>query len=279
MSAAPEKPKMNPTLHVVALLDLLGYGELVKEFQEDLAVIQGIESVFEDALKLMEGIKSAPLGEYSAAWNVIAERITCRLISDTALITMPFIDLPVLSKDMTPTENSAVWLEAFLASVSLFCLRITGKTGYFFRGGIALDQHYESNPRNERNIFIFSKAVVGAAILMKKEQELGTPRILLAHELLSPLQERGKENPLKQDGWVFDEGGHLVLSIYNAVSVAQKGEEKTTRLLDDIRRGIQGQLRKHGHRPGIAQKYQWLIVYHNRQVSERLHRPDLVIPV
>ena len=279
MSPQSEELNASQGLYVVALLDLLGYGDLVNEFQEKPEVIEGIESVFAGTLKLMEGIKSAPLGERSAAWRLIAERISCRLISDTAIITMPFADLPKLSEDMNPTENTAICMEAFLDSVCPFFLMIAGKTGYFFRGGIALNQHYESASFSNRNLFVFSKAIVEAATLMKKEQQSGMPRILLTDCLVQSLQGSGPDNPLEQDGWIFAEEGHWVLSVYNAIPAAEEYKEKTSRLLSDIRSGLQGQVKKHGHGPDVAKKYRWLVDYHNKQTSERLHCSELTIAI
>ena len=69
-----------------------------------------------------------------------------------------------------------------------------------------------------------------------------------------------------------------VLSTYNAMPAAEEYKERNTRLLGDIRKGLQGQVKKHGQRPDIAEKYQWLISYHNRQATERLRSPEMAIP-
>jgi hypothetical protein len=58
---------------------------------------------------------------------------------------------------------------------------------------------------------------------------------------------------------------------------AEEYKERNTRLLGDILKGLQGQMKKHGQKPDIAKKYQWLVSYHNRQASERLHCPEMAI--
>jgi hypothetical protein len=48
-------------------------------------------------------------------------------------------------------------------------------------------------------------------------------------------------------------------------------------LLADIRKALSAGLKKHGANSEVAQKYKWLISYHNRQVVERFKRPDLQV--
>ncbi len=278
-AGAPEKRESKPALHLVGLLDLLGYSQLVEEFQHNPSVVQDVESVFTAALKMMESMKSASLGKHSAEWNMMTERMNFRLISDTALITMPFSELSQLAGDMKTGENFAVWTESFLDCICLFCLVIAGKLGYFFRGGIALGQHYESNPCNSRNLFMFSQALVDANKLMKKEQDRHTPRILVDEGLFRFLGQHGTDNFLQEDGWVFEENGNMVLNVYNAIPVQPKKEGTTAPLLSDIRKALSAGFKKHGHKEGVAPKYEWLIRYHNRQVSERFGRPDLKVDV
>ncbi len=279
MTAEPEQKKPKPIPYLVGLLDLLGYSQLVEEFQHDPSVIEGVESVLSGALKMMEKIKSARLGEHTGMWNVVAEKIRFRLISDTALITMPFVDLPRLSENVTASDNFAMWMESFLASVCLFCLVIAGKLGYFFRGGIILGQHYESNPCDSRNLFMFSQALVDANKLMQEEKKLGTPRILVGESVSKFFEQYGAKNPIREDGWIFDEGVATVLNLYNAIPQQPKREGTTAPLLEDIRKALLGGYEKHGSIDHIRPKYEWLIGYHNDQVTRKFNRPDLQVIV
>jgi len=279
MTGEPGQQELKPALHLVGLLDLLGYTQLVEEFLHNPAVIQGVEKVFSTALEMVKGMQTAQLGKSSVEWNTIAKKIKFHLISDTALITMPVTGLHPLSGTIDVGESRAVLMESFLNLVALFCLLIAGRLGYFFRGGIALGEHYEKNLLGGLNLFMFSQALIDANKLVAEEKKRHTPRILAGESMFRFLGQHGGGSYLQDDGWVFEDDGSMILNIYRAIPLQPKTKGTTEPLLSGIGKELLAGFRKHGHKDDVAAKYRWFISHHNRQVSERFGRPDLKVDV
>jgi hypothetical protein len=201
--------------YLVAYLDVLGYSNLlVKRLHKDGSRILLIEDEFSKALQLMDSFKSRPPhNEFIRGNAILSTHLKVRLVSDSVLMTLPLFDIPFLAPQLNEQENFSAWLQGFLGSVSIFCLWISGKLGLFFQGGIAMGQHYESQPLSPNNLFIFSQALTEAAELEKKAQY---PRILLSPSIASLIP--------ADSGWILRDPGNVTyLNLYNDSSPGMKG--------------------------------------------------------
>ncbi|MBI2884891.1 MAG: hypothetical protein HYY15_01815 [Candidatus Omnitrophica bacterium] len=217
---------------------------------------------------------SAP---HSEAWRTIASKLKLRLISDTAIVTMPLTERPLLAPNLSTEDELAIWLEAFLFTTCIFWLWVAGKLGHFFRGGISVGQHYESEPAYQGNLFIFSQALVDATKLEKNQSKQPSVGIIIDSKVLT-LGGGKIGDALIKDGWVFFLKDEKIpyLNIYKAIPEDRIQGDALP--LPDIQQALTAQYRDSVGKIGVLEKYDWLIRYHNGQVG-RFGRTDLLVNV
>ncbi len=158
---------------IICYLDILGYGELVKKSPPDKTII------YKNLQKIIEG-KYAVSGKSGV--KPIADAVEIQIISDSILLTLDLNNPPVGIKYPKENEKQQFCAHVFLTIVGWVCFNGLYALGHLLRGAITKGQHYQQSLYNERNQFIFSKALVEATEL---EKVADVPRILLSADLQS----------------------------------------------------------------------------------------------
>lgn len=268
---------------IVCYLDLLGYGELISKLVKDKQLSESFENTLGKQLVSMDAYKTLLMGgNFSDINKRTMERITFRLVSDSVLITMPLTEWFEPSK--TPSlEECVVTIEAFLSGVSMFCIGVTTRIGYFFRGGVSLGHHYESCPTPEKpqNLFVLSPTLVDAVRLEREVAD--TPRIVVGKSVLTFIEAIYKKepDPLQKDGWTFRDftlDGQVCLNLYNLpirkLATHRDVDGAARRFLEIMRDILSTWIAKTKNAPQLLKKYLWFAAYHNREV-DKLNDPTL----
>lgn len=240
---------------IFCYLDILGYKSIVAEHSENEELIKIFGGIIkETVIGLTEGFKK-PLddSETSKFVESVYDKINTTLISDTILIRMPILEI-----ESNNEQEAFNRIGIFLHFVSFLILTFIRKTAYFLRGGIAIEQHYEDNSKN--NLFIFSKALIKSYEL---EQKAKTIRILIDPEVVDYLCYNDESRKKEVVSLFYSDSDDLLCLDYYQPLTAIMHEDFFPILMDNVR----GQIWHNRKDQNILCKYMGFIKYHNSYIE------------
>jgi len=254
-----------PEKAIVAFIDILGYGNIVKDCKNEIEVAKSLESLIIGTLQMFKKVKDRSIDNTEAEFyrNKIIDNIKVKYISDTFLFTLQPITLHDDKLKYRDNVLMCMWL--YFKFISMLCPRIIGKTGLILKGGISIDSHYENE--FDGNFFIFSKAYNNAYNAQKKE----TARIVIDDKLLSYLKETSylDEYP---EFFYENEDKKLCFDFYCLL----KNDDKSKKVISDIKKGVSTNIYKYNYDPDAMSKLMHFVKYHNKKINE-LKFNDLAI--
>lgn len=263
---------------VIAYIDILGYEDLVDFHSDNIDVIKKIEKVLANRLNWADEFQKLANGSPIRKANQIRlARQSYRIVSDTIMVCMPLANNPLYTPEATQNENELWYLKMFLWDISSLYSFFMAKLGFTFRGGIAIDEHYENIMNKSANLFIFSKALIKAYKCEKQAKELNCPGILIGHSFIDEVCDRcdaKDESCLFFDDATFkDEYGNILLNIYYWID---KDDESAFGVCRDVADVIHYHLLNHSEGRTLD-KYLWLARHHNYQMHKCFGFCDLII--
>jgi len=263
-----------PKKYIFCYLDILGYKTLVDKCFVDPTLIENIRSsfknIFYDMIADFKHEKSE--SEVQTDFETIMKSIKVSLISDTILIRMPIEDTKMLSHGLGEKFNTLSYIQVFIYFVSLLFIGFSTKVGYFFRGGISINEHYEDD-FNGNGLFITSKALINSYLL---EKEADVIRILIHDNVLSFISNDYDEEHKKEFSKIYlyqDSTNRNCLNIYFVL----RNDELTRSALDGIREVIKLQMNANRNDVHVLEKYNYFIQYHNKFVNGVFNMPEYTI--
>ena len=256
-----------PEKAIVAFIDILGYGNIVKDCKNEIEVAKSLENLMIKTLQMFKKVKDVSIANAEAEFyrNKIIEHIKIKYISDTFLFTLQ----PTTLHDdkLKHHDNVLMCMWLYFQFISMLCPRIMGKTGLILRGGISIDTHYENE--FDGNLFIFSKAYNNAYNAQKKE----TARIVIDDKLLSYLKETSylAEYP---EFFYEDDDKKLCFDFYCLL----RSDDESKKVISDIKEGILANIHKYKNDSDAISKLKYFVKYHNKKIKE-LKLNDLVISI
>lgn len=243
---------------IVAFIDILGYGNIVKDCKNDTAVINGLEELIRNTIEMFKQFKGRSIGnaQIELFRDKIIENIKVRWISDTFLVTLRPVTIPVQGNDLDYKDNVLMCMWMYFNFISMLCPRIIGKTGLILRGGISKGAHYENEFNG--NLFIFSSAYNNAYDVQKKE----TARIIIDDSLDSYLKEMSYLD--EYPGFFYEDDGKLCFDFYCLL----RSDDKSKKVISDIKAGVSANIYKYGSDPNALSKLKYFAEYHNRKIRE-----------
>lgn len=252
---------------IVAFIDVLGYGNIVKDHSNNIELAKKLEGLIKNTLEIFRKIKDSPLDNKSleSIRNKIIDNINIRWIADTFLVTLQPLSIKESEVDGKDNKLISMWL--YFNFISMICTRIMGITGLVFRGGMSIGSYYVSQFDN--NLFIFSEAYNNAYCVQKEE----TARVITDERFVLYLKETSflTEYP---KFFYEDSDKKLCFNFYCFF----KGQEKDRIVLGDIKKGVLSNIGRYGRDSRVLNKLKYFVAYHNREVVT-LGFPDLVIEI
>lgn len=257
----------------VCYFDILGYSKLVKDLYQNpskvLLMRDKIKSLISDTIHLLDGYGNINDNNIHLANKSVIDNIRYQVLSDSIVITLPF-DTIIKTDDIILDNKQSIALLMFLQIVSMNFLFISSLLGYFLRGAVVLEPHYQVPLREEEpeNQFIFSKALVTAVELEKKANY---PRILIDESILMFIN---KNNHNSEDYCIRqDYDNQSILDVYGFL---QGSNSKEIVMLQNICTVIKKQVELNIDAPSILQKYYLYSLYHNNRLTEKEYKDKSV---
>lgn len=244
---------------IVAFIDILGYGKIVEDCKNETAVINGLEKLIIGTIEMFKKFKGRPIGnaQIEVFRDKIIENIKVRWISDTFLVTLQPLTIPIQDNNLDYNDNVLICMWMYFNFISMLCPQIIGKTGLILRGGISRSTHYENE--FEGNLFIFSKAYNNAYNVQKKE----TARIIIDDSLVSYLKETSYLN--EYPGFFYEDNDQkLCFDFYCLL----RSDDKSKKVISDIRAGVSANIYKYSSDSNALSKLRYFIEYHNKKINE-----------
>lgn len=151
--------KKQETRHIIAILDLLGTSEMIKDKNSEI-IMNAISHIFKSAETTWPYVESAP---------DVLRKIKCVTFSDNIALALELPDSMSAGDVGSVTKDFITYISVFQSAAL--------KSGFLFRGGISIGQLYMDSSAN----FIWGKALVDAHIL--EEKTAVYPRVVLSHQL------------------------------------------------------------------------------------------------
>ena len=156
---------------IVGVIDILGYKSLVDKYRNKIGYIRELEeSIKYSTVHLRNEFEVPTFNTKNVEdyYNILLDVVKIRFISDTAVFTLPNINLSRIKKEELTGLSHCIFI--YLLFIERFCLNIISKTGCVVRGGISIGFHYENDFNCPGNLFIFSEGYIRAYDLEKNEQ-------------------------------------------------------------------------------------------------------------
>ncbi len=251
---------------IVGFIDILGYGKVVKTHIEDFELILNIEKLLKAGAGLLN--KKIPIrADYQEYRDKIVDLYNARVICDSVIFTLPVSKIIPEQRFKDNNENISNYLFTFFQAISMFCPFFIAKTGHVLRGGISVGAHYEND--EDKHLFIFSQAFVGAVELEKKARYA---RILIHPKLIEYL--KNISFPYMEDFFYKDEYGDLCFNLYSIL----RFEDKDKKVLADIKESVSLNIRANIDNDEVMEKLKYFVKYHDKKILEREEGfKDLVI--
>ncbi|HRE09306.1 MAG TPA: hypothetical protein PK605_11750 [Ignavibacteria bacterium] len=243
--------------YIFCYLDILGYKSIVAEHCNNEELIGIFRDIVKDTvIGLPEGfMKPLDNSETSKFVEGVYGDIKTTLISDTILIRMPIVDIK------ENNEQKAIdRIGIFLHYVSFLVLTFVRRTGYFLRGGIAIEQHFEDNEKG--NLFIFSKALIKSYELEQKAKSI---RILVTPDIVDYLCNNDENRREEVLNLFYKDSDDLLCLDYYQPLTALMHEDFFSVLMGNVR----GQIWHNRKDQNILYKYLGFIKYHNTYIESR----------
>lgn len=216
--------KKQETMHIIAILDLLGTSESIKDNSSE-NVMNTISYIFDKAYYTWPYLESAP---------DVLQRIKRVIFSDNIALALE------LSESMSDDEKRSA-VNDFIVYINVF-QGMALKSGLFFRGGISIGQLYMDSDKN----FIWGKALIDAHTL--EEKVAIYPRVVLSHQFEQI--ELHDTTVIAKD---FDG-----ISFVDYLSIVKM---EFPEWIDETKERIQDAYVKYAGKERILQKYGWLQHY------------------
>lgn len=253
--------------HFVCYLDILGYSKLITDIhknpEKSIIIRDKIRDTINNTIHLFVGYKNESNSIIHSTNRSIIDNTTYQVLSDSILIILP---ADITTKDVPTDDFQSTSLLIFLQIVSMNFLFISSLLGYFLRGSIVFEPHYQVplNQNDSNNQFIFSKALVTAVELEKKANY---PRILIDETILkfiNKLEHNIVDYSIRKD---FD--NQSMLDVYGFLKGTSSNEQK---MLKNICTVIKKQVEINMKAPSILQKYYLYSLYHNKCLTEKNYK-------
>ena len=241
---------------IVAFLDILGYKKIVENHMNNIELIQGIETIIKEALRLVSSAKEKSDPERKDGWSKILQASNAKVISDSAIFTLSLSKIS--PKD---NENISSYIYIYLLNISAFCLMFIGKTGHIFRGAVSLGDHYENATNG--SLFIFSQAYINAFELERKEER---PRIIIDNTLLEYL--KTVSFSYTEEFFFKDKYGTMCFDLYCFLRFDKEHEETVKMILAEIKEGLTVNIRANIHDNKVMDKLKYFVEYHNSKITK-----------
>lgn len=234
MQLEKENLETKSTNSLVALLDILGYKNLLEESLDNIHV------TFEVILKDIENKNQNNTEFYSG--------IEIKIFSDSIIVTL----------DLEHIEDKALTTARFLYFLSSFTCFFISETKYFLRGGVAIGGYAQKRLVNNENFLIYSEALNIASEL---EKQADVPRILLSSEIVRLLKSKDLNNSMVIEG--SDKLNFL--DIYSLFSKDDKNIHLAN-TFNEFKEAIVLQARKNINNRRVLNKLYWFQEYHNKKL-------------
>lgn len=254
--------------HIVCFLDILGYGELVKKYENNFDKVLELKRYFENVTNLQDSFREIPIDFLRLMFN----KIYLHVLSDSILITMPLRNLKKVDELYSEDENLLYYVLAYLMFVSEVYKIIASSIGCLSRGAIVKGPHFMDKLNNSDNKFIFSPALIKAFQL---EKRVVYPRILIDDSVYSLVKDAvvDKSKPIyKQllNNLIFiDHTGVRCLDIFSRLSEEIDKNNPLTKLQAlSIELHVTEQMNNNRTNPDIIAKYHYFIQYFNSKLKD-----------
>ncbi|RZJ92499.1 MAG: hypothetical protein EOO20_01570 [Chryseobacterium sp.] len=246
---------------IVAFIDILGFKEIVKQSEFDVAKIELLHEVL-DYLKGWEvpkmwGLKLVEIEEDAQKKGVenfdISGRTNTTSFSDSIVVSVKVDD------NINEMASTLIVNLAYIGAIMM-------EKGILFRGGLTI-----GNIFHKENGTVFGQGLIEAYQLESKSAKY--PRIILSDKLIRelnyPLEAKRDRYPYHQYLDRFDDGsvGFHQMIYYQVVdSWPEITAKKKRESLDNIRRTIIGGLDSSFENPDVFEKYKWLKEQYNQLI-------------
>lgn len=238
---------------LVCYLDIIGYKSLVSRHEEDIhiKIYETIDKILKDYISIQSSKKI----------ERIVKTINIKIISDSILLVLDVEEL-VKDKDLFNGDEEEYYCSYnFLTFCAWIYLKFLRGLEHFVCGGITRGQHYQREFTSDKNLFIFSKALVETAEIEKNEK---FPRIVISDSWYDYLLD---SNHINFNEYVLrDVDGLYYLDVYDLICTPS-GEirESETCLFRDLVGAINPPKKS---TLSIEQKHYWFQTYHNKKMHD-----------
>lgn len=246
---------------IVAFIDILGFKEIVKQSEFDVAKIELLYSVL-DYLKGWEipkkwDLKLVEIEEDAQKKGVenfdISGRTNTTSFSDSIVVSVKVDD------NVNEMASTLIVNLAYIGAILI-------EKGILFRGGITI-----GNIFHKENGTVFGQGLIDAYMLESKSAKY--PRIILSDKLLRelnyPIEAKRNRYPYHQYITRFDDGSagfHQMIYYQVVESWTEMTSEKMIQSLDNVRGTIIAGLDSSFENPEVFEKYKWLKEQYNQLI-------------
>lgn len=261
-----------PHDYIFCYLDVMGYSELVKYYFKS-KMIELLETSFEEVFyKFLDSMKNRATVKNHEMIEIF-NRFKIYVISDSILIRMPLNGLKMLSHGEGDGFNKSFYVQMFCDYISFVFFMFPSKVGFFLRGGVSINQHYE-NTMNNKGLFMFSKALIDSYTLEKSAKVI---RLLVHENILSYIEHNGgkdiKDTFIK-DYIHIDSFGDSCLNYYKQFNIA---ELNFNRHLQNMKEVIESQIKRNKGKDKELGYYRYLVEYHNNYLTKMLNKNEYIV--
>ncbi len=254
--------------HIACFLDILGYGELVKKYENNFDKVLELKRGLENVTIFHDLLREIPK-EFSRS---IYNKTYVHVLSDSILITMPLSNLKKIYEEYSEEENLLYYVLAYLIFVSEVYKIVASKIGCLSRGAIVKGLHFIDKLSNSDNKFIFSPALIKAFQL---EEEAVYPRIIIDDSVYSLVKDAvvDKSKPIYEQllkhVTFIDHTGVRCLDIFSGLS-EKTGENISQEIWQvlDIRSKVTEQMNNNRTNADIIAKYHYFTEYFNSKLRD-----------